>query len=282
MNENEKSDVARSITVSAAPANQPNGIGAIFGMVPQNPSNALPIPMASSLVANLIDEFGDTESINGDCVAVSSNVIQTNLTARDFIYEPNALRLLASIHAPYKSTLNVGTITYNDLGEDGAGFKRSEVVTADVLPFIWGWACRISALDTQRGITKANFAIEDSFVVDVQLKSVFQDGWIVLLNSTQDVNNDVEVTYASDAPNSKTVVTFESNVSEVSNQFTMDVAARKLNISGINVSIDVYPIAVRRETNALVTGLFYADRMEDLAKAFLASYVNLDANEINV
>lgn len=283
MNTVAKEKLATDLTSVAVRQKNPNGGGVLdsmFGTNAQTEMVVLPNSISTEMVHNLVDNFSDTESVSGDFVALSPNAVQINLTARDFIFEPKLLEIIASTHAPYKSAVNSGFATFDDTGKNEDGEMAYEL-SAAFAPGIYGYAYRLNCRDTNRGTTTLMIENPSGADVKVQLKNIMYDAWVVVLNNVLDQTSQILVANVP-VPAAPTEMNFTNVLASVNEQYTFTTVPGKIKISGINVNVDIYPINVRRETNAIVSALYYADRMQDLALAFLASYAYIDHNERSV
>lgn len=223
--------------------------------------------------AALIDNFSDTGTISGDLVASAGGVSQMNISARDFHFEPAYIRRVAEQHAPYKFPVNVITLPFNDQGiytnpADTSQTAGIVALSTNVRP-LFGWAFRLQAVDTQRGMTSISITTNTGVTVDAQLNTVFGSAYIVVLNHLEDFNTTVNptVTWVAGPPTTAALAMVGTQAS-VDDQFYFTEDSErgaKFSVGGINANITCYPLTGSRGMFELVEALYYADAMDQLA-----------------
>jgi ethanolamine utilization microcompartment shell protein EutS len=266
---NSRENLAVAITSSAVAPATIMGISSPFA---NHSEGRISNTMDPSMIANLVDNFSDVLVISGDLVAVSDNLDQVNITARDFIYEPKVLDIVTSGHAPFKVAVNVATVAFdaNGVATDGVNsVTQFAVETATNLPLV-GYAFRVQAADTQRGLAQIDVTCSSGTSVRGDLGDIGASAWLVILNHKADTSAtyNTAVNYSA----GKFQVT-ETDIT-VSNQFTFSPSgnATAWTLKGVNANVTVYPIVADRDTQALIQGLYYADRTEELAQTLLLGY----------
>lgn len=251
------------------------------------PASSIPNETSKFPSNDQISDTLDVMVVSGDMVGKTSNLTQVNQTSRDFFYEPEYIRQLINEHTPFKYTITPAFASFDDDGVARVGNitdRRVNIFPGSFVPII-GYAFRIKARDTQRGLTRLLVRSTSGFITETQLADIDQEAVLVVLNHRQDISVNltaelVAVPVSDANPNGQVVVSYETIESEVSEQFFFETANssligngdQKFSIEGSNLNVDIYPIPLTRDVVALINTLIFDDAIENLPGALANAY----------
>lgn len=221
----------------------------------------------SEIAQNLMDNFADALTSSGDLVSLSSNAVQINQTARDMIFQPKRIEMQVSqTQAAYKTQVSPVLLTFDGSSVLPSGNTQAQW-GGDIPPVpVYAAALRITARDILNGTSQVNIVTRAGVDIQVKLKDVTKEAWVVILNHSEDVTTNVNGTLTPSVPPIPDVLAFAATSTAATDQFVFDDKnAPKWTFSGTNANVDIYPVVPRREVMALIEGLYYSDRINELA-----------------